>query len=241
MLDSIISEFTVRSLLSNIAWALMLSALGRLTMWVFHVTKFRERWYWVAVPALVFIGLAAVHVMSIGGQDRIDIRPRIEEIAVGDASAVGSSTGASASGILIVMSVRNPGMPTILEYWRLDITMINGAELKLLPSPMNNVGMTFNGGTRTFTHADSLYLKGLQPVPRGGMVRGILAYIPGQGYTRDDILAAKHGTLHILDVSGDDHTFDVDWQKAAPGGVPVYFPELGPQQSSQPQGQQTPQ
>jgi hypothetical protein len=225
-MHELLSEFTWHAFVVKVLWTISLTVLTRFLMWVFRVTRIRERWYWVAVPLLVFCALTVIHGLA-GGGNNVDIRPRAEFVDIGAVAELKDYPA-----LLVIMSVRNVGMPTVLEGWTAEITMPTGKPLVMLPYQFPGtitLDLAAHYGNRAYTKADSLYLKGLTPIARGAMVRGILTYVPPAGVTRQDLLAGKHAKIHIFDVTGEEHTVDISWENARGEVAPPVFPDLGPQ------------
>jgi hypothetical protein len=189
----LLGEFTWHALLVKVLWTIILTVLTRFLMWVFRVTRMRERWYWVAVPLLVFCSLTVIHVVA-GGANDIDIRPREEFLNIGAVRELDDRPA-----LVVGMSVRNVGMPTILEGWTANVVLPNGKSIVMLPYQFpGTVTLEFANGKRTFNRVDSLYFKGLNPLVRGAMIRGILKLCPSRGNNATRLVSGKAWDyLHI--------------------------------------------
>ena len=141
---------------------------------------------WAAYSLAAFLLLVSLRVIL---EDAPELVGEIDHITV-----IGQGEGAPVA-IFIIANVRNLGAPTIVENWRLFVTVPGGAGRqvntpKLLPDEFQLSGKPFLG-------EDALYDKGLaQPIATNGMVRGLLLYEAPIGIPYDNLIMP--GTIYEL-------------------------------------------
>ena len=192
-MQDFLRDLTVSHFLVEIFWALVISGFFRVILFVFKNTQIRERWYWIAMPLLFLIAELAFHAVFAG---HADIRPTVEVFSIGATDGTGSL--APTQSMLVVMAIRNVGMPTVVGGFHLSVRWNNGDSSDI--PPLAPLSISFPATPPVvFRPEDSMLVKTLSPIPTGGMVRGVLVYPLPQGRTAQD-LQASEATIAVIDI-----------------------------------------
>jgi hypothetical protein len=217
-LPTLLSAFTPANLFVAAIQSFVLSGLLRFCLWVFKVTPPRQRWYWIATPAFLFVVVTLFNgARTLATNVRITCD--VTDIADVDTTPGGNTipptdVSKRVPGLLVELSARNTGEPTIIEGGRLDIELPNGDVLHRFPVAFDDndkVVMMLSSGQRSFTKDDFFLRKTSVPIPSGSKVEGIITYLMPEGVTREDLLAAKHGTAEFTDITGRSYKVDIPW------------------------------
>src|SRR6266852_9306809 len=126
----------------------------------------------IALPALLF-------ACFLGWRKRM---PRL--VGYIDQSVVGVPTHDPGSTVLtITMSIKNTGVPSIADNWEISERLPNGCHVTGRHQRISGCTLMDSTGmpARVLNEEDALYAKAIQPIPTGGMIRGVLmAIIPGR-------------------------------------------------------------
>jgi hypothetical protein len=150
------------------------------------------------------------------------LRMNIDNASTGDQPPSSSPPQAA---LIITVSLRNIGPPTICEGWWVEITPVNGTKfVPRLYALTPSVSIELSAGREIhYGEADALYTKTGTPIPTGGMVRGVLlARIPGVAAT-----IREPGTkirVFCDDVSGKTH--HAEYTMTGINQEPVYLPGM---------------
>jgi hypothetical protein len=159
----------------SLAWGLVVSLLGR--AWIrfmsIPLSKRKEIAFWFLAPLTVLIVLALVNYSF-----RADGKPQLK----GQIEAVNYGTIDSNKQpyLLVVASIKNiGGGQSIAEVFKLFVRLPSGVEkegtIAAIPEALLQ-GMP-GGITEGVFYKDSLDLKAMQPITKGGLVRGRLLFL----------------------------------------------------------------
>lgn len=193
--------FTVSNLAGEVLASVLIAGAGAIALWFFQF-PFDKQMYWVYIPAAIFICLVVFGFLNQRGRrfDMPQLRASIDGYMLGNAEDDTASTL-----MIMFVSLRNHGMPSIAEGWQLSIRtashQIVRASMRLVP-PVVSV-KSLGGEEIQYSGQDALYEKAIQaPIPTGGLVRGILFFV-FERMARD--VVGRSGsvlTLTFNDVSG---------------------------------------
>ena len=189
-------------------------------MWLFNVVPKKERLYWIIMPIFILGIIALASHLFKPIPNKPVLAAKIDVVNIHPAPSDANSTS-----MILVISVRNSGTPTILEDWSVT-TKLEGrtilAENLYLSETMDLEGPQ---GKITYRRQDAIYTKTVDmPIPQGGMVRGII-WIMFKGI-RFDILN-RPGTkieVNFVDVLGSEHV--ISTSISAIPSRPSYLPGL---------------
>lgn len=165
------AEFTPAKILANIALSGILASLSRFALHVFEITPKSEVLYWTAIPMLFFTLILTGRFMSSNVATRPIFRANID--------AVLYSKTVKPVDVVLIVSIRNSGMPSIVEAWALEVIAthqtIKAPLMHMIPDDFT---LPAHDGVYTskFSSKDALYEKGMEPIQTGGIVRGILRW-----------------------------------------------------------------
>lgn len=204
-----------QNVVSNLFWTAVFTTLLRALTWLFHKNPRREIWFWVVVPLLVLALWSAATFLTTGWREprlstSIDV---INCHAMPRELASKFSVPADSTSVVLVVSLRNSGMPTVAEGWSLAATLPNGESAKgtplFLPDKLTLSGPT---GEIAYQGTDALYDKAIKgPIVFGGMVRGVLWFafpsVPIDAFNQPgttlvlscvDVLGKKHSAVRKI-------------------------------------------
>jgi hypothetical protein len=216
------AQFTLAELVNQIVWTGILLVLGRLAMFILKLPPKKERLYWLFGP-FVILGLVA---FSGSRGDHSQYAPRI--VAKIDSIILGTDPYRSTRTMLVlVISARNAGMPTILEDWRVSAALNDGrvlsGELQRIPDSIT-FGSPDHDALQYFGK-DAIYEKTLMtPIPTGGIVRGIL-WARFDGFSS----AQFSSTTPRISVTFDDvagQKYAIEATVKAGSDKPMYYPGM---------------
>ncbi len=142
-----------------------------------------------------------------------------EQIVTGD------SPEPKATQAFILFTVRNHAAPSIAEGWRLKVTG-PGTNIELPPTTIPDSFTLSDSRTGKpklrFHGKQALYEKAIEPIPRGGLVRGWLRFV-FEGVDQDRIRApGTRWSLSFADVTG--KHYESDYVMSGKDGDPRYIP-----------------
>jgi hypothetical protein len=208
------SLFNQDWIIQSLTWSALMTIVS--ILW----GRFFKNWDWkrtlqfaplVLVTAL--IGLLALRTAVVSDKT-IDLRVTAEWIDIGD---FGSSNSTPAlpriPAVLVRLKAANVGMPTTVAVGPLDLTNLNGRLIRVDPKPVgpNNYFEASDGKQLPIPFEPDLLRAGTNPIPTGGTRYGVFVYLMPPEVTRQDLLAMKHGTVNVYDVSGQTHAVQLDW------------------------------
>jgi hypothetical protein len=129
--------------------------------------------------------------------------------------------------IVAFISIRNRGVPTVLENWGLHLTWPDGRQEDVWPwikPPTGDLILTYATPpihTFTFHAADYLLTKTVSAMQSGEMTRGFLYYEFLASMTIEKLQTTK-AQIVSLDVVGNKHTVDLQWDKHIGPEYPVF-------------------
>ena len=216
--------FTWQEIASNIIWAFLLSGIFRAILkWLFRKTlEVREKAYWSLVPLAVLVCLASLNYVAKGTQLRQDLRGEVDSWITGTNPEVPNATA-----ILLVVSIRNLGIPTTVEKWSLSVALGGGETRKanIIFVPENITLEKGPGEVWVWSGKDALYNKTVQePIPTGGMVRGLLLFSLPNVRQENLMRPGNQLTLTYSDVQGKSYTVS-HGISGIEGGM-MYYPGL---------------
>ena len=108
-------------------------------------------------------------------------------------------TDTASTMVFIIMYIRNTGQPSIADHWTVRGIFPDGRTV-IGQNQFIQGTMTLSGGpgtsARTYHESDALYAKALNPIPTGGMIRGVLmVYFQGM----DQSQLAQRGTKIVVE------------------------------------------
>jgi hypothetical protein len=110
--------FTFHNLLFNIILTAIISILWRGIMWLYNKTPKKELLYWIFIPLLVLVVISSISFLDNQSYNKIKISGTIE--------AVNIHSDNNDTRVLLIVSVRNVGSPTILDNWIMRIESEDG-------------------------------------------------------------------------------------------------------------------
>jgi hypothetical protein len=163
-------------------------------------------------------------------QRSLDNRPKFDVYADTDAvnlASINSSLDVKGEArLILVLIIRNPGSPTALTSWLLDVEDDRGKKLEIPPSLLPKT-ITFytKGRPHIYENTDSLVEKTFAPLSSGAITRGILGY-EFHDYTYNECRQFKNPKVIFFDVSGGEHSISFPWPQGP--GNNEYFPGVFP-------------
>jgi hypothetical protein len=134
-----------------------------------------------------------------------------------------------ATTLLVLLSIRNSGSPTMVEGYRLTLEWAESNKAEVIPTFIPEGYRLFdnhNHTVATFNRGDGIYEKTINPIPKGGIVRGWLMYRITQFNTQEmHRMSGIHFTVTFSDVNGREWTaVDISSGESV---VPLYHPGAG--------------
>lgn len=202
-------------------WVGLMSGIVGVCLWAFGAwvepVPISLRWSFLvlAAPAVViacFLGWLKRQPQLIG---------QIDQTILGQPSGSPTSTL-----VVLVVNVRNTGMPSIVHEWEIHIELGDGRKIKGINEVVGNRPLFQDSGpariivpgqepsvpvARRITEEDAMYNKAKHPIPSGGMIRGFLvASFPGIPQKEfcspetkiivkfTDVWERRHSCFHVL-------------------------------------------
>jgi len=139
----------------------------------------------------------------------VDLRLESQWVNIADVALDPNNLTDLRPGFMVGMVVRNPGMPTVID-WRAEVTWPDQQKETIYPEVRSNTTIHTDKGDTTFNTSDLLTRRTAVPIVHGGMVNGVLVFIFKEegGYTRQDLLASRIVVI-ARDVKRDDHAIKV--------------------------------
>jgi hypothetical protein len=190
-----VASFSPSAIAINLFWSAVISSLFGIALKAFSQKPFRKWLFWASIFVLVFVVLTLARPGNAGS-----IKPRIDELLLGDANPTDKKSPAETAIFSIL--------------WSLTIKWRDDSSTTLMPVKFpETLDITMPGKKKAhYVRAnDSLVDKTLSPITGGAMVRGLLIWILPKGRTKEDLLVAKQGTISAWDVDGIEHKLDVPW------------------------------
>lgn len=217
--------FTWREFLTQAAWAALLTIAIRAIAWLARKSLAnRELAFWLIVPLSILILLSALSYVSRGRQLGSNLQGEIDSLMSGT-----NPENRNARSILLIVGIRNLGMPTTVEKWSLSALLGEGetrqATIIFVPE---NITLTVGSGEAwVWSGADALYNKTAEkPIPTGATVRGILLFVL-PGVRQENLMRPGNLlTLTYFDVQG--KSYSISKTITAAEGTMMYYPGLQP-------------
>jgi len=177
----------------------------------------RKGLFWIFSGLAVFLLISALHHAEKGGPTSPDLRGGIDQIGV-----TAMPDKPSTAAILLVFHVRNVGTPSIVDNYKLTVTLPGWA------SPIQGIGLFIPKILKTPTEPgvpppvsgppfvcgkDALYLKTAeQPLAYGSQERGYLWFeLPGVSFASLKNPAGAQFHITFDDVLGKTYAADFSW------------------------------
>ncbi len=170
-----LSSVTGRTFWFLVIEAYALTALVRWILSAFNLRPAKRRAFWLAVPALILLGLLKVN--QIGNPPRMlpHLQARIEGVVFTDLTQEGIT------GLLVVpmISISNTGAASLADRFDLAIHLPDGDTLHGNRQAMpERLEIPFPDGSALVIYGeDALDRRSVLPIQRGGTARGRLAYV----------------------------------------------------------------
>lgn len=224
MLEFLGSQFSTENIMGNMMWAGIISLLARL--WIKFkespLSKKKEIAFWLLAPSTVFALLLMItFAVTVSSAQKPMLSATIDAINLHPSPFNKDSTG-----LVLIVSIKNAGLPTILDGWKVIVTLPDGKDIvsTQLKIP-ESFTLTGPSGTVHYSGRDAIYDKAIgNPIPTGGIVRGLLMVSIDNV---DHTIVRQPSTnisVQFKDVLNKTHI--VEKQMTGLSSEPVYFPGL---------------
>jgi hypothetical protein len=220
-------SFTLHNILNQLIWAALWAVLVRGFVWLAKksIDKRREIAFWVIVPVVVVLFIGTIRFATSQGTGQPILKATIDSVAVGN-----YKEGTGSTALMVVVAVRNLGMPTIIEGWSLLIDVSGVGKRTLIPEYIpigKSVTLDYEGGSITFSGAEIIFNKTTEnPLLTGAMARGVLIFIVNDIRKETVARPGTTFTLSFTDVTGKAYSVSRIWTGVE--GKPPYLPGLHP-------------
>lgn len=181
MSDLFYGMFTLKYVISNLVWTILLMIIARALEWVrgkpFETQ--RRASFWVVAFLGIFV-VISILTYAAKGPTSPDLRGGFDALTI----TILPGSPQNAVGVLVIFNVRNVGTPSIADNYSLTVTppgrgpieavpLFIPKVLSVPPAPGTPQGLPFT----IVCGKDALYRKtGEQPLAYGGVARGFLWY-----------------------------------------------------------------
>lgn len=223
-LSGIAAQFTPASLVADLLKAYVLSGLLKFAWRSFSSTPLGGWNYWIFVPLLIFGLLLSLDAAS-GANARAALRASIDRVNTGTFKP--DAGGLTSASVHLVVSIRNVGAPSVAERFLLFVHFPSGSVAKGIGTtiPTEQVLNYSDGRLEVVWGSDDLSNRAMNPIPRGGAIRGRLLFLL-PGYTDTQLMIpGVRFELRMLDGWGREYSCDISGV-LAPTEAPMNYPGL---------------
>jgi len=252
--------FSVENLTSLVLGTVIMSLAGTMLIYVIGLLPDPRKDYWPFLAAFLCLLVITGVSLLISKSHRSALRPQltgsIDRIQVMSAAQFTKVPEHQRSmAVLLTVSIRNKGTPSIADKWELAIHIkdaehtVKTLPVYLPPLMQINVHDTVTGGITPLVGADALYNKAvIAPIATGAMIRGILLYIVNDVTEPMLTIPGTKYILEFVDIDGRTHEIAYPWPaipdrrsgymagmlQTADMGMPVISEPLPAEPSSKP-------